>query len=302
MKQFFAFPAAILFPLLLLLGLSACDIIEAPYYEEDFINQLPADEKCLLEAAKEEAFPEGVPITKKVLLEEMTGHKCGNCPEATETAYRLYKETYPDQVILVGLHAGPLASFTPTASKYFTDFTTPDGDEIYETMNPGGVVPFGMVDREVRNTNANAWPNAVAERLQVPPVAGIRVVNCYEIDSVQVGTVIDLKFLEDISKETYLNVWLIEDKVIDWQKDYRAPGGKVDLEDYEHHQVFRQAINSPFGEPISGEEGIKAGDRFRFSYSFELSPDFDPAHCKVVAFVYDFESKVIGQVEQRPLL
>ncbi|MEM7660513.1 MAG: Omp28 family outer membrane lipoprotein [Bacteroidota bacterium] len=281
--------------------LGACDIIESPYFDPEYIAQLPADEQCLFEANKTVAFPEGQPIVKKVLVEEMTGHKCGNCPEATEVAYQLYSETFQDQAVFLGIHAGPLARFTAAASKYFTNFTTSEGDEVYTTLNPGGVVPFVMIDRSIKNSSSGSWPTAMAERVKEAPVAGIRVFNCYTLDSLSAGTVIDVKFLEDASAAAHIAVWLVEDDVIDWQKDYRAPGGKVDLEDYSHHQVLRKAINGAWGEPINAD-GVSAGDTYQFNYTVELEEGFDPAHCKVIAFIYDRDTEEVGQVEQQSLL
>lgn len=303
MNSFPSFRSILLISLLVIgsLLMSSCDIVEAPYLDAEYIAQLPADEKCLLDAAKIDPFPPGQTIQKKVLLEEMTGHKCGNCPAASEMAYDLSHNAYKDQVILVVIHAGSLASFNPDATKYYTDFTTEPGDELYPGLNPSGVVPFGLIDRAVSNSNHGSWPTTVEARLQEAPTAGIRIFNCFDPDSLELGTVVDVKALQPMSANQRLSVWLIESEVVDWQKDYRAPGGKVDLEDYTHHSVFRAALNGAWGEPLADSE-IAVDDRFNQSYSIKLDPSYDPAQLKIVAFVYDFETQEVGQVEQVPIL
>ena len=58
---------------------------------------------------------------KKILLEDYTGHKCGNCPRAAEKAEEL-KEIYGDQLIPIAIHAGFFAS--DFGGNFTTDFTS----------------------------------------------------------------------------------------------------------------------------------------------------------------------------------
>lgn len=276
---------------------TGCDIIEAPYLDPEYLAQLPADEKCELDAAKIPPFPAGQTIRKKVLLEEMTGHKCGNCPAASETAYDLSHTAFADRVILVVIHAGSLSDFSPNSSKFYTDFTTPVGTEVYLDLNPTGVVPFGMIDRSVKNSSHGTWPTEVQKRLEDTPSAGLRIFNCLDEDSLTLGTVIDVKYLQPMSEKQRLSVWLIESEVVDWQRDYRAPGGKVDIDDYTHHSVLRASLNGAWGEALS-ESPIETDQRFTKSYSISIDPDYDLDKLKIVAFVHDFETREIGQVEE----
>ena len=62
----------------------SCDVIEGPFTEEVILEECA--EKC-----------------KKILLEDYTGHKCGNCPRAAEKAEEL-KEIYGDQLKKVASH------------------------------------------------------------------------------------------------------------------------------------------------------------------------------------------------------
>src|SRR5687768_4725486 len=52
---------------------------------------------------------------RKVLLEEYTGHRCGNCPPAAVTAQTL-KSTYGERLVVMTVHAGFFAE--PKASPY----------------------------------------------------------------------------------------------------------------------------------------------------------------------------------------
>ena len=80
--------------ILALLALSAllitsCDIIEEPFL-------VPV-------AGSNDTIPV-VEKVRKVLLEDFTGQKCPNCPEAAEIAHNL-KTIYGEQLILLTVHA-----------------------------------------------------------------------------------------------------------------------------------------------------------------------------------------------------
>lgn len=281
--------------LILSFCIQACDIIEAPYLDPEFIAQLPADEQCLLAAQEKPAFPDGQAIQQMVLLEEMTGHQCGNCPEASDEAFRLVNETYPGRVILASIHAGSLSRTYLAGEKYRTDFTTPEGTELFGALNDVGGVPYGMINRSIKTNDFEAWENSLRTALESTPAAGIRVFTCYNSDSLTAGVVVDIKFLQEMEGDKRLSVYLVEDKVVDWQKDYRNSGSDIDVPEYTHHNVLRKVANGTWGEPVS-ETAIENGALVTKSYTVKLEEDYDPAHCKIVAFLHDFESKSVIQV------
>lgn len=283
---------------MVLIFAGACDIIESPYLDE--VTSLSADAQCLADAGQVEAFGNGTTIEKKVLLEEMTGHKCGNCPEASAKVHQLVEDK-GGKVILVTIHAGSLSTYTAGASQYSTNFTTPSGVEIYSAMNNTSAVPFGMIDRVNMNNNFNSWPTYVDQRLQEAPEAGLRIYNCYDPDSLKLTTVVDIKYLSAAPADDHLSVFLIEDGIVDWQKDYKATGSSPDLPDYIHHNVLRGAINGTWGQPVS-TTNISKDARFTLSYSYLLDPAYNPAKCSVVAFIHNRTTQEVRQVEILPLV
>lgn len=281
-----------------LLAVAACDIIEAPYLENTI--QLPTNEQCLIDAAANEPFPEGQTITKKVLFEEVTGHTCGNCPEQSEKAYDLSQNAKSGQMVLVYIHSGFFAKVKTTGDKYTTDFNTETGDEIDDYFNTAAAYPFGMVDRSTFNAgDANQWANDIDTRLQQPAEAGIRIYNCFDTDKSELTTVVDVKYLADAGTKEYVTVYLVEDKVKDWQKDYRL--SPADVPDYTHHNVLRATINGTWGQPLT-TESVQKDDRFTVSYSYTIPAGFDVTNCKVVAFVHDFENREVRQAEEAAVI
>ncbi len=198
-------------------------------------------------------------------------------------------------MIVLSIHAGALS--TPNSSgKYSTDFRTGAGNELYAELNPFDVVPLGMINRNDKITGVGAYESKIETELNKPAEAGIRVFNCFNPDSVALTTVIDVKYLVQGGENDHLAVYLVEDKVIDWQKDYRF--NDPDLNGYTHHDVFRAPVNGVWGEPINNNGPITPDSRFTKAYTFQLKEGWDPAYCKVVAFLFDNETKIVRQAEE----
>src|SRR6186713_1163342 len=72
--------------------------------------------------------------TQKVLLEDLTGFHCTNCPDGHRKAKQL-KELFGDRLYLLSVHAGFFAMPNIWGNPLYTyDFRNPAGDEIYNTL------------------------------------------------------------------------------------------------------------------------------------------------------------------------
>ena len=104
---------------------TACDKIEKPLIL--LSEQIISDGEGLLDTVY---VVDSVYVADKhVLLEDFTGHKCVNCPEAALSAHQ-WAEENGHRLIIYGIHAGFYA--TPDATgEYTADFTCPTGNEIF---------------------------------------------------------------------------------------------------------------------------------------------------------------------------
>ncbi|MEL6132285.1 MAG: Omp28-related outer membrane protein [Bacteroidota bacterium] len=274
--------------------MAGCEVIEAPYFEPDYLNSLPAEDQCFLEAQAQEAFPEGFTFTKRILLEKMTGHRCGNCPPAASEGIRLLNED-PDRIIFLSIHAGPLAGFSSTASKYNTNFKTEVGEELFSVLNPTQGVPFGMIDRTFASVDEQDWRTDIQNRLAEPATAGIDVVTCYDPDSQSLAVVVRSTYLTDVPVADRLSVYLVEDQITDWQKNYNL--SNVDVPDYTHRQVLRAAFNGTFGEPLTSE-AIVPRQVYTKGYALQLDSSWDINNCRIIAFLQHPDTYQVRQVVQ----
>lgn len=279
---------------------SGCDFVDPPY--SDVIGDCPLDDDCL---GKLPVDPFSEAPVKKVLFEEYTGHKCVNCPRASEIAYDLAKNTFKDRAYLVSVHATGLAEADPAPSKYSTDYTTEAGNEYKDIFNIIAV-PLGLINRELRPNStefyfsSTEWEATIAETLDQPAEAQIHITPCYNDSTRELKIVSDIKYLTDATDREHYTVWLVEDSVRGWQKDGRRQ--PQDVENYLFHDLFRGALNGPFGQPLTDGVAVSNGDTFREGLCYTMPDEFVAEHCKILVFVQDFETKRIRQVEEVALI
>lgn len=243
-------------------------------------------------------------VTRKVLLEDFTGHRCNNCPGAARMADQL-KDVYGDELIVVGVHCteifGAPANPPNANGSYATDFRT-DAGNTYETSLGIFFLPNGAVNRKRVNGSltlgVGAWSSAVAEAMGQAPDVHIWFSQVqHNAGSNTVSAEVKVAVLNPLQGDHNLTIYLTEDSVIDWQVDSEA--SPSDVPDYVHKHVLRDNLNGTWGVPLVVGSAA-AGDTLTFSYpNFPMDPSWDPQQCALVAYAYDVESFEVIQVEER---
>ncbi len=249
--------------------------------------------------------------TRKVLVEDYTGHLCPNCPQAGVTANQLIT-TFGDKVVIMAVHAGIFAKPSPPAAlpsgapagSYAADYRTTYGTECNSsTYFNLPSYPNGMVNRKDYPTSHikahGSWSSEVANLLALPPDANIKITKTYNSTTRNLSLTIDTKFLTNNypSGDYNLTVLLTQDSIIDWQLD-----GTVSIPDYVHRHMLRDAINSPWGDNlVSGAITPDAVISKTYNYTIPAAYNgivCDANHCHVVAFLYATSNYEIVQVEE----
>ena len=269
----------------------------------------------IIEGERVEGTPAGPTDTtttqQKVLLEYFTGHTCGTCPPKAALIPDL-KNTFGDRLIDIGVHAGPLAEPTlnpdPNA-KYKYDFRTAAGNELYNNYSFSSV-PNGLVNRTEYNGSViqggTAWASAIGQLINQEPVARLEISNTWNESTGLIGTEVKTKFLKDLTATVNLAVYVIENKIVNWQKDYDAT--PPDVPDYVHKNVLRGSMNTTWGETIANGS-ITADTEFTNNYNFNAYTEIDtsfgaafvPDNSYIVAFIFDESTREILQVEKASL-
>jgi hypothetical protein len=237
---------------------------------------------------------------RKVMVEDYTGHKCGNCPRAAKALYDL-KSVYGDKLVIIGVHAGTFATPFPPAAGIFTyDFRNPVSMELdtdFGISLAGN--PNGMVNRRVVNgshiISSTKWSSEIATVLSSPePVPlNISINNSFNNNTRTLSADVTTEFYSTLNGTHKLCVYLVEDSIINWQKDYDATPN--DIPDYVHREVLRGSMNGTYGDVVVNTNG---GTSSTLSYSSVLDVEWKEEHFSIVAFLYNEATKEILQVEQ----
>jgi Outer membrane protein Omp28 len=271
--------------LLLVLGsgfvLNACDVVDGPKVDPTGFSG----------------------STNKALIEDITGHQCGNCPKAHERAAALL-DIYGDHLVLVTVHAGRFATVAPS-SGYGYDFNTDLGAAIEATFHADNVgLPVGMVNRRpwggspwVRHPN---WGTYVSAVLEEQPKLKITAASTYDPSDRSLQVAAHLEYFTAGNAAHYIVALVTEDSIVAQQADYSLPAGHV--QDYVHNHVLRGTLTqSPWGIPVKGND-IFIGERLNLNFSANLDSAWVPENCHVVVYVTDNSSKEVLQVEEIDLV
>lgn len=247
---------------------------------------------------EEKSGPIDVDTTKKkILIEDFTGHYCGNCPEAREIAERL-TESYSN-VYTISVHEGPLAMKLPGLYKY--DWIVPEATALAKKFKLVAT-PFGLINRTAFNGKSlitpDSWEAAVQAELTKTADIGISATASFNQTTKEISFNGNINFIKSGTGKEYLVVYIIEDSIVKPQKnDFLKPVPHDTF--YVHKHVLRASMNGNFGEPIS-ESVIAAGNKVAKSIKFTIpaEKDWRTEHLELIAIVRNNETEEILQVEK----
>ncbi len=236
---------------------------------------------------------------KKTLLEDYTGHKCGNCPAAAILAASLSAQ-YQSSLVVIAIHAGFFAktdaqfpiSYTCTAGK---DWDATSGFGVSSIGNPNG-----MVNRKVYPgftlVHKDTWATTVGLAQSDPFVVKMDLSSAYDKTARALNVTTKLTFLQAYANNVKLQLVLTEDSIIGPQLDYSQNPDHVEHYHFEH--MLRTALNGSWGE-VAKTAPIAALSTVTLTNSnFAVDSKFNDKKLTLVAFVYDETTREVLQVEK----
>lgn len=271
-----------------LLGLTACfGLIFLASCEEqkppglDLGGSLAADSSY---SASVEAKQDRV-----VVIEELTGVDCANCPDAA-TIIKTISTSNPGRILSTGIFPPAGGAFTePLFGKSKYDFRTPKADEI--TVLLGGIpsLPAASLNRIKKSNNQffdvdrGAWAGRIAPWLAQSTPVNIHLESSYTPDNNTGELIAKIAFTEDVADDVYLTAYIIENDI----EDYQNVAGDKRL--YMHQHVFRDAITSISGTSLNFKDknaGTVLQKRIKFSPTIEGDNAWNLDNCRILAFVH----------------
>ena len=267
----------VIIPVFLVAGLimTSCDKLNAPYA-----------------AIKTQFDTTNKPF---VLLEEYTGHKCINCPLASQKARKL-ADYYRGKLILMSVHGTSLAD--PDA-KYTLDLRTPEGNQwIIDFAIP--YVPMALIDRAIIGgaypVGSDQWAVAVESQMTQAVTTGMKVQATYNDDSKEITANVTAWFKRKLSAGANVCLYIIEDSIegIQANKD-TAAGPTPDINPYYFNETFRASMNGNYGEQLTAS--VDTTKIYSYSKKFTVtSSDWNPAMLSLITTITDPSANPRGQI------
>ena len=157
-----------------------------------------------------------------------------------------------------------------------------------------------MVNRRIVESNhiifPTAWGSEVANVLNDPTPVPVKLTikNDYNDVTRLLRTDVDMEFFTSLEGSHKLCVFMVEDSIVDWQKDYDVQPN--DIQFYTHREVFRGSMNGTYGEEVSN---TAEGNSSTLDYSFTLPATWNEQQVSIITFLYREDTMEILQVEQR---
>lgn len=290
---------------LALLIFSSCDKVENPYAHLKTSN-CDGEVNVL---ANYTTYNDTTETKRKILVEEFTGHGCGNCPNGARRLEDLITQ-YGDQLLVTSIHAGSFAvvDYLNDGHSFLTDHTTPAGEEYFTFFRIGGN-PRAMINRvnysETATNHAlgiSAWTPTINELFSnstyMDPSLKFYIESIYNTESRKLSLTIKSEALKAIEGSYNIAIYVLESHIIDWQLDYNNP---VDpnvekIEDYEHNHLLHDVLPSEFGETLINNS-MPNGAEITKEYCYELNENWNPENVSIIVYAYNTTTYEILQAE-----
>ena len=239
---------------------------------------------CSDEIPEGERYEELAQVEPKrnILIEDFTGQKCSNCPEAHQIINDL-KALYGDHVVAVAIHAGYFGIAEGSNSK-LTGLMQPEGNDYADSW---GIVeyPIGIINRMPKKLMPTEW--AAYARQALAKESPITIAITTEIENGEI--LIHSELHSNTNLNAKLQLWITESNITAFQLNGDTPDNN-----YLHHHVYRATVNEIGGEGISLTTNVPT----TYEHSIALRSNWNANHLSVVAFVYTDTDGVIEVAEQ----
>lgn len=260
-------------------GFTACDKVEGPYKVE----------------SGNSGDQDGDFVQKAVLF-EFTGHKCPNCPSATEVAHTL-KENYKDKLAIVAVHAG---FYAMVDGEFPLDLNTDKGTILSNDLNVGSL-PIGIVNWEKHSSsgtvlvNHSNWSEQLSNVYSKTPHAGIKLESTPDKENNKLSVKAKVTFDSEVKEQYNLVVMLTEDDIIGKQKK----AGQPTIENYHHMHVLRATLTDVYGNQVYSDESPEPGKEYTLDFNdIEIKSEWNMDNMNIVAFLM----KNDGNIQNRHII
>ncbi|HMR87470.1 MAG TPA: Omp28-related outer membrane protein [Saprospiraceae bacterium] len=222
-----------------------------------------------------------------VLIEELTGASCPNCPKGS-AAIEFILNKYPDKVAVIGVHGNFLAQPIKDKSKY--DFRNQKAKDLEKWLEPWYGKPAATTNRILTEdpqepyaiSSPDLWLAEVERELQKPNQMNILLAVDYDENKRTIDLDVSVIPLVDLAGNYNISVYLTESDIIDAQSN-----GSEYIEDYEHKHVLMDMLTNATGDSFGSNLTANSIIKKQFpTYTLPVKDGlFNPEKMEVVVMV-----------------
>ena len=226
--------------------------------------------------------------TKTVLIEELTGNKCVNCPDGHKKANEV-KAALGDKCCLINYHIKSSSfadNYATTEGNTFNTNFNVDNDGYYGI--PAAMINRTRFDNSVRELTVNrsnymTYANQIAAQNACANVAARAVI---ERGSRKLTVRVKAYYTANgEGSANLLNVALIQNNIMGSQSGMSSNPAQVENGQYRHMEMFRAFLTGQWGESISP---VTQGSEIDKTYTYTIPETYtDPFTTNTSACVLD---------------
>jgi hypothetical protein len=293
--------------LALLTFTTSCDKVDNPYPQQYSIDTTLYPGLWTDYIANEyPIFTTNTNTLRNALIEDYTGHRCNNCPNAAIVAHDI-EVANPNRVFVAGIHAAPSAtgtssfqSFDPSASSFYTDHTNPNGRQYGIEFqngfnffaNPQGTVSRKIVDNKMFDLSGT-WQSRTATILADTDLK-VNIQSVFNYYEATKGGYLHVEIEKLTSDPRTMNtvVYVIEKSLIDWQIMPNNTANEFYVHESRHIGcIDQQAFGRATFTQLSSQ-----GEKTVLDYSYKIPANLDKEDIHFLIYVLDTETYEILQV------
>lgn len=216
-------------------------------------------------------------FAKAVLIEDFTGQRCSNCPDAAILIEQMLEMLGEEAIVPVGIHCGALGIPETVPNVGLMN----DEGKAYGEKWAIPYQPIGMVNRVGGLKDFRDWSAIVMSEIQKDAPMKFAPEIVYSADTRTAKMTISMTAATGQDVSGKLQLWLTEDNIVTLQT---MQNGSFNTE-YVHNHVFRKTLNGMDGEDVS----IAAGETAEKVYEISIPETYKAENCSVVMFIYNNE-------------
>ena len=239
-----------------------------------------------------------------VLIEELTGVNCPNCPDGAIELLSLQEVYGKENLAIVSIHSALTGSFSNLLPPSRYDFRTAEIDDLVGGIGAVEQVPSAAINRAAKAGETSLflsrtdWNAVLANQISQEPQIGVFLETTYDNATRNLNIKINLAPDATLNGEHRISVYLTQDSIVDAQniEGFIEPN-------YMHRHILRDVVSSTSGDLIG--EALTGGALVQKNYQVTLPADYDTKHCSVVAFVHrgsGFNNKEVLQAVEKHVL